>query len=70
MRSPRRNFATDGVMWTLVINPHVREVFMQRARMVKAIRDFLDGKGFIEVETPCSSTGLWRSVCTAVQDAP
>ncbi len=36
----------------LTINPEVRKIFVQRARMVTAIRTFLDGKGFIEVETP------------------
>ena len=36
----------------LMINPEVREVFVARARMVQAIREYLDGAGFIEVETP------------------
>ena len=36
----------------LIVNPHVREVFVQRARMITAIRKFLDEQGFIEVETP------------------
>ncbi|MCY4225272.1 MAG: lysine--tRNA ligase [Bacteroidetes bacterium] len=36
----------------LIVNPHVRETFIQRARMVTGIRKFLDEKGFIEVETP------------------
>lgn len=36
----------------LTVNPHVRETFVQRAKMVTSIRGFLDEKGFIEVETP------------------
>jgi lysyl-tRNA synthetase class 2 len=36
----------------LAVNPDVREVFRQRAATVKALREFLDGKGFLEVETP------------------
>lgn len=36
----------------LAVNPEVRETFRKRAAIVKALRDFLDGKGFLEVETP------------------
>ena len=36
----------------LAVNPEVRETFRKRAAVVKALRDFLDGKGFLEVETP------------------
>lgn len=36
----------------LTVNPQVREVFVQRARMITEIRKFLDLQGFIEVETP------------------
>jgi len=36
----------------LAVNPEVRETFRKRAAIVKALREFLDGKGFLEVETP------------------
>jgi len=36
----------------LMVNPEVRETFVKRSRMVKAIRDFMDAEGYIEVETP------------------
>jgi lysyl-tRNA synthetase class 2 len=36
----------------LAVNPEVREVFETRARIVNALRRFLDARGFLEVETP------------------
>lgn len=36
----------------LAVNPDVRETFRKRAAVIKAVRDFLDGHGFLEVETP------------------
>ena len=36
----------------LFMNPAVREVFLKRARLIQSMRDFLGGKGFVEVETP------------------
>ncbi len=36
----------------LAVNPEVRETFRKRAAIVKSLRNFLDGKGFLEVETP------------------
>jgi lysyl-tRNA synthetase class 2 len=36
----------------LAVNPEVREIFRTRARICTAIRKFLDGHGFLEVETP------------------
>lgn len=36
----------------LAVNPDVREIFRIRARIISAIRRFLDERGFLEVETP------------------
>ncbi len=36
----------------LTMNPDVREVFLKRAKVVQSMRRFLDGRGFVEVETP------------------
>jgi lysyl-tRNA synthetase class 2 len=36
----------------LIVNPEVRETFKTRSRLVRSVRDFLDSKGFMEVETP------------------
>jgi lysyl-tRNA synthetase, class II len=36
----------------LVINPSVKETFMKRTKMINTMRDFLNDKGLLEVDTP------------------
>ena len=36
----------------LIVNPEVRTTFMKRSQIIKEIRNFLDGRNFMEVETP------------------
>ncbi|MBR6427073.1 MAG: lysine--tRNA ligase [Clostridia bacterium] len=36
----------------LIVNPEVRDTFIKRSRIIASIREYLNGKGFIEVETP------------------
>lgn len=36
----------------LVMNPEVKDTFVKRSQIIKEIRNFLDGRGFMEVETP------------------
>ena len=36
----------------LIVNPDARQVFEVRARVIRAIREFLDARGYLEVETP------------------
>jgi lysyl-tRNA synthetase, class II len=36
----------------LIVNPHVREVFVKRSAMIQAMRAFMINKGYLEVETP------------------
>lgn len=36
----------------LVVNPQVKEVFLKRNKIIRAMREFFDSRGWLEVETP------------------
>ncbi|WP_370089368.1 lysine--tRNA ligase [Ekhidna sp.] len=36
----------------LIVNPEIRNTFIQRTKLVNSIREYLAGKGYLEVETP------------------
>lgn len=40
----------------LIVNPDVRETFEKRSKIIKEIRNFLDSRDFLEVETPVLQT--------------
>lgn len=40
----------------LIANPEVKDVFVKRSKIISTIREVLDNKGFIEVETPVLNT--------------
>jgi len=40
----------------LIVNPEVKESFIKRTKIIKAIRRFLDDRDFLEVETPMLAT--------------
>ena len=42
----------------LIVNPEVKETFILRSRIISEIRAILDGKGYLEVETPVLNTIL------------
>ncbi|MCI9045409.1 MAG: lysine--tRNA ligase [Peptococcaceae bacterium] len=36
----------------LIVNPEVKDTFIKRSLIISAVREFLNGRGFLEVETP------------------
>ena len=40
----------------MIVNPGVRDTFRKRSRIIAAVREFLDGRGFLEVDTPVLQT--------------
>ncbi len=40
----------------LIVNPEIKEVFLTRTKIIKAIRKFLDDRDYLEVETPILGT--------------
>lgn len=40
----------------LIVNPEVKETFILRSKIIKAVREYLDDRGFLEVDTPILNT--------------
>lgn len=40
----------------IITNPEVKNTFIKRAKIIKGIREFLDNRGFLELETPMLAT--------------
>ena len=40
----------------LIVNPEVKETFLKRTKILKEIRNVLDSKGYLEVDTPILNT--------------
>ena len=40
----------------LIVNPEVRETFYKRSKIISAMREYFDSRGFLEVETPILNT--------------
>ena len=36
----------------LIVNPHVKDVFVKRSKIINTMREFFNSKGYLEVETP------------------
>lgn len=54
LRDPELRFRQRYV--DLIANPEVKDVFVKRSKIISTIREVLDNKGFIEVETPVLNT--------------
>ncbi len=54
LRDPELRFRQRYV--DLIANPEVKDVFVKRGKIISTIREVLDNKGFIEVETPVLNT--------------
>ena len=39
-----------------IVNPEVRDTFRKRSKIIAAVREFLDGRGYLEVDTPVLHT--------------
>lgn len=40
----------------LIVNPEVKKTFLQRNKILRAVREYLDNEGFLEVDTPILGT--------------
>ncbi|MBU2652373.1 MAG: lysine--tRNA ligase [Bacteroidetes bacterium] len=49
-RDPEQRYRQRYV--DLIVNPEVKDTFMKRSQLIRSMRNFLEGKGYLEVETP------------------
>lgn len=40
----------------LIVNPEVKKTFLSRNKIIRAVREYLEGKGYLEVDTPILTT--------------
>jgi lysyl-tRNA synthetase class 2 len=40
----------------LIVSPEVKDTFVKRSKIIRAVRDFLDARGYLEVDTPVLGT--------------
>ncbi len=50
LKDPEKRYRQRYV--DLIMNAHVRDIFIKRSKIVQAVREFLTGRQFMEVETP------------------
>jgi lysyl-tRNA synthetase, class II len=55
-RTKRYRYAYRQRYVDLIVNPEVKKVFLIRSKVIKAIRNYLDERDYLEVETPILDT--------------
>ena len=54
----------------LIVNPEVKDTFKKRSQILRELRSYLDGKGFLEVDTPILTPFEIGAGGAPVPDAP
>jgi lysyl-tRNA synthetase, class II len=54
----------------LIVNQEVKDIFIRRSKLIRSMRGFLDGNGYLEVETPILQPLYGGAAAKTVQDPP
>src|SRR5207244_11354249 len=54
----------------LIASEETRKLFLERARIISAVRAYLDGQGFVEVETPVLQRLYGRALARPLTTPP